>query len=300
MRKTFAFLLFVSLLFSCSERDRYIRITGYAQGGTYGVSCNLKGVKATPAEIQDSIDSILHLIDTTLSGYNKGSLLSRFNAGEAIRPNRLFLDMYRISYQWFVRSGGYLDFAAGPLYDAWGFGFKSGEMPSEEKIREIVASSGMKKLPAELPLADGLLDPSALGFPKGKPWSIGIDRPVDGNDSPGKDMSAVWLSSGKAEGVVTSGNYRKFYIRDGKKYAHTIDPLSGYPVDHNLLSATIVAPDAASADALATWCMVIGLDAARELILADDSLEGYLVSAGEDGAMEEWASPGFSLKPTSR
>lgn len=342
MRKTFAFLLFVSLLFSCSERDRYIRITGYAQGGTYGVSCNLKGVKAAPSEIQDSIDSILHLIDTTLSGYNKGSLLSRFNAGEAIRPNRLFLDMYRISYQWFVRSGGYLDFAAGPLYDAWGFGFKSGEMPSEEKIREIVASSGMKKLPAELPLADGLLDPAALGFPKlnynaiaqgyscdlvaaylhsigvkdmlvdigeiyceglnpsGQPWSIGIDRPVDGNDSPGKDMSAVWLSSGKAEGVVTSGNYRKFYIRDGKKYAHTIDPLSGYPVDHNLLSATIVAPDAASADALATWCMVIGLDAARELILADDTLEGYLVSAGEDGAMEEWASPGFNLKPTSR
>ena len=84
-------MLFVSLLFSCSERDHYIRITGYAQGGTYGVSCNLKGVKAAPSEIQDSIDSILHLIDTTLSGYNKGSLLSRFNAGEAIRPNKLFL-----------------------------------------------------------------------------------------------------------------------------------------------------------------------------------------------------------------
>ena len=336
--------------------DRYIRVTGYAQGGTYTVTCNLRGVSVPPAEIHDSIESILHLIDTTLSGYNKGSLLSRFNAGEPVRPNGLFLDMYRVSYGWFVRSGGCLDFAAGPLYDAWGFGFKSGEMPSDEAVKEIVASCGMKHLPDSLPVVDGMVDPAALGFPKlnynaiaqgyscdlvaaylygigvkdmlvdigeiycdglnpsGKPWSVGVDRPLDGNDTPGEDLDGIWLSDGGPRGVVTSGNYRKFYIRDGKKYSHTIDPLSGYPVSHNLLSATIAAPDAASADALATWCMVIGLDASKDLILSDDSIEGYLISSSADGlegssesgtlsgdglkagSLSEWSSPGFSLR----
>ena len=338
MRKTLVFLLSVTMLLDCVERDRYIRVTGYAQGGTYSVTCNLSGVNVPPGEIHDSIESILHLIDSTLSGYNKGSLLSRFNAGETIRPNALFLDMYRMSYRWFVRSEGRLDFAAGPLYDAWGFGFKSGEMPSDDKVKELVEGCGMKHLPENLPLEGGLLDPAVIGSPKlnynaiaqgyscdlvarylygigvkdmlvdigeiycdglnpsGKPWSVGVDRPLDGNDKPGEDMDGVWLSDGSGKGVVTSGNYRKFYIRDGKKYAHTIDPLSGYPVSHNLLSATIVASDAASADALATWCMVVGLDASRELILSDESLEGYLIFSGEDGSMQEWASPGFSLR----
>ena len=97
MRKTLAFLLFAALLLSCSERDHYIRVSGYAQGGTYSVTCNLRGVHIAPTEIHDSIESILHLIDTTLSGYNKASQLSRFNAGETIRPNALFLDMYKLS-----------------------------------------------------------------------------------------------------------------------------------------------------------------------------------------------------------
>ena len=96
--------------------------------------------------------------------------------------------------------------------------------------------------------------------------------------------------------MATSGNYRKFYVRDGRKYAHSIDPRSGYPVDHNLLSATIVSPDgAADADALATWCMVVGLDAARDLVRGLDGVEGYLIYTTEDGSMTEWASPGFTL-----
>ena len=95
---------------------------------------------------------------------------------------------------------------------------------------------------------------------------------------------------------MTSGNYRKYYVRDGRKYAHSIDPRSGYPVQHNLLSATVVSPDgAADADALATWCMVIGLDAARGLLQGLDGTEGYLIFTAEDGSMTEWATPGFTL-----
>ena len=128
MKKTVLVLLTALVLSACGPKDRFIQVTGHAQGGVYTVKVNLKGVSVTPEEIRDSVDAILVRVDTTLSGYNKGSLLSRFNAGETIRPNGLFLDMYRIGYGWYERSGGVLDFAAGPLFDAWGFGFKSGEM----------------------------------------------------------------------------------------------------------------------------------------------------------------------------
>jgi thiamine biosynthesis lipoprotein len=122
------------------------------------------------------------------------------------------------------------------------------------------------------------------------------DRPTDGTDEVGAELDGVWSSSGAPAGIVTSGNYRKYYVRDGRKYAHTIDPRSGYPVDHNLLSTTVVSPaGAADADALATWCMVVGLDAARELLLGLEGVEGYLIYTAEDGSMTEWATHGFTL-----
>jgi len=131
--------------------------------------------------------------------------------------------------------------------------------------------------------------------PSGKPWTIGVDRPEDGNMTPGANLQAVFQASGAPQGIVTSGNYRKFYIRDGRKYAHTIDPRTGYPVSHNLLSATLVAPTAMDADAYATYCMVIGLAEAQAFILGRDDLEGYLIY-DEDGQMKSWSSPGFEVQ----
>lgn len=321
---------------ACTPRERYIRIEGYAQGGRYAVTCNIRGVAASPERIRDGIDSLLTLIDTTLSGYNRGSQLSRFNRGERIVPNALFLDTYALAYRWWQETEGALDCAAAPLFDAWGFGFREGGFPDDGQLREILAGCGMKRLPADLRSVlapDGSLSqaecPGSLNYnaiaqglscdlvaawlralgvgdmlvdigeifcagrnPSGRDWSVGVDRPVDGNDTPGADLSAIWRSGGRACGVVTSGNYRKFYLRDGKKYAHTIDPRSGRPVDHTLLSATVVAPDAATADAVATWCMVIGPEAARALILSRDGLEAYLV-CDDGGTMAEWRSPDF-------
>ena len=158
MKKTVLALLTALVLSACAPENRFIQVSGHAQGGVYTVKVNLKGVSVSPEEIRDSVDAILVRVDTTLSGYNKGSLLSRFNAGETIRPNGLFLDMYRIGYGWYERSGGVLDFAAGPLFDAWGFGFKSGEMPSDEAVAAIKATCGMGLLkPSMTPRADGTL-----------------------------------------------------------------------------------------------------------------------------------------------
>lgn len=330
---------------ACQERDRYIAVTGYAQGGTYTVKMNLKGVRVAPDAIKSDIDSILTLIDSTLSGYNKASILSRFNAGETVTPNDLFVDIYDYCEGIWRATGGCVDVAGGPLFDIWGFGFKSGEMPDDAKVAQTLADCGMHRLLPRMEDAvrDGRLNPADLvkagesgelprlnynavaqGYscdmvadylrglgvkdmlvdigeiycsglnPSGKPWTIGVDRPVDGNDKPGEDLDGIWNSEGRSTGIVTSGNYRKFYIRDGRKYSHTIDMRSGYPVQHSLLSATIVAPTAAEADALATHCMVIGLDEAKAFIISRPDLEGYLIYE-DGGEMAEWHSEGFAL-----
>lgn len=341
MRKLLLIAWVLLVVVSCKSPSRqFIQIQGFAQGETYTVKMNLSGVQVPVETIRDSIDALLLQIDTTLSGYNKKSLLSRYNAGEAVPATPLFLDMYRLSYQLWERSGGALDFAAGPLYDAWGFGFKNSSFPSDQTVRDLLESCGMGRLPAQLPVSGGLTDPALLGYPRlnynaiaqgyscdiiarylysigvkdmlvdigeiwcdglnpaGAPWTVGIDRPEDqaSTDQPSA-LEGIWLSGGKPCGIVTSGNYRKFYIRDGRKYAHTINPRTGYPVTHNLLSATVVSSvSAAESDAMATWCMVVGLEEARKLILDNPDLEGYLIYDGPDGTMQEWASPGFTVR----
>lgn len=328
----------------CSDSDRYIAVTGFAQGGTYSVKMNLKGVHKAPEQIRESIDSILTLIDTTLSGYNKSSMLSRFNAGQDIVPNKLFIDIYDYCADMYEKTGTALDVASGPLFDIWGFGFKGEAFPTEEEVQSTLGACGMKRLSKRMEdaIENGSLSPISLvkdgsevlprlnynavaqGYscdmvadylhslgvhdmlvdigeiycegvnPSGQGWTIGVDRPVDGNDELGADLDGIWQSDGRGLGIVTSGNYRKFHIVDGKKYAHTVDPRTGYPVQHSLLSATIVAPTAADADALATYCMVIGLDEAKAFISAHEELEGYLIY-DEDGQMREWASDGFNV-----
>ena len=340
--KSALFAVLLCSLTACnSVPDPYVRISGIAQGGNYTVKLNMRGVTVPVETIQDSISALLHQIDTTLSGYNKKSMLSRFNSGEKIRPNSMFLEMYRVGYRLWERSGGALDFGAAALYDAWGFGFRNSTFPTDAEISRLLAKSGMGHLPSELPVVDGWVDPASIGYPQlnynaiaqgyscdviaqylyslgikdmlvdigeiwcdgvnpaGKPWSVGVDRPLDRQASDpvdDTDLDGIWVSEGKPAGIVTSGNYRKYYIRDGRKYAHTINPRSGYPVEHNLLSATVVSNQSATdSDAIATWCMVVGLQAAQVLILGDPNLEGYLIYNDAYGNMKEWASPGFTL-----
>ena len=341
-------VLFVAL--SACTQSRYVQFGGYAQGGTWGVKANLAGVKIRPAEIQKHIEDILYEIDTTLSGYNKASQLSRFNRGEQVELSPMFNEVLAAAVRFWEETDGALDCAAGPLFDIWGFGFKTDSLPSDELVRQTLARCGMKRIagrrvpdserPAtpgqgEGPFWEGVggtgLSPAgatqlnfnaiAQGYscdkvaeylysigvkdmlvdigeifcdglnPSGKPWRVGVDKPKDSNNTPGAEMNGIWESNGGPQGVVTSGNYRKFYIKDGKKYSHTIDPRSGYPVQHNLLSATIIAPTAMEADAYATYCMVIGLEAAKQFIESRQDLEGYLIY----GDFESWASPGFRL-----
>ena len=351
-------------LSSCTPRG-YVQIGGYAQGGTWTVKYNTAGVKTRPAEVQRGVEAILADIDRTLSGYNRSSELSRLNAGDTITPSPMLVGIYNRSRQIWEATGGAVDVAAGQLFDIWGFGFKSGALPTPDQVSAALAVSGMGRLVPRMEdaiLPDGrlcasrLVAENAAALPQlnfnavaqgyscdtvarylsklgvrdmlvdigeilcrgvnasGKPWRVGVDRPTDGNTTPGADLDGLWESDGLPffQGIVTSGNYRKFYVRDGVKYSHTIDPRTGRPAGNGLLSATIVAPTAELADALATYCMVIGLDAARQYLMMNPNVEGYLIYAPDaatpdpattDAAatstpaeMSEWASPGFNLK----
>lgn len=313
-------------------------------------------IRKSPEILKNAIDSILYDIDTTLSGYNKGSILSRFNAGKTVpfTPDGMFDDIYTRSYEYYEETSGALDVASGPLFDLWGFGFTTDSLPSDDKVKAVLDYCGMKRLKKDIRSSavngdinaqdllansndnrnpDIISSPVKLNFnaiaqgyscdvvaaylyrlgvkdmlvdigeiycdglnPDRKPWRVGVDRPFDGNETPGQNLDGIWESSGSSCGIVTSGNYRKFYIKDGKKYAHTIDPRTGYPVQDSLLSATVVAPTATDADAYATYCMVIGFEKAKTFLESrGDDLAGYLIYSDKDGNMHEWASKDFNL-----
>ena len=333
------------LSLSCARRSGYVRIEGYAQGGTYSVIFNTEGVDKGPVEIRDTVESILRKIDFTLSGYNKNSVLSRFNAGETIMVDEMFAEIYSMGRDVWEETGGVVDVSFSPLYDLWGFGFKNGNLPTAQQVDSVRSFCGMRfcresiedMIGEEMASASlyleshGSASPQlnynaiAQGYscdlvarylysigvkdmmvnigeifcdgknPSGVAWTIGIDRPEDGNNELGAQLQGVFSVPEGPHGVVTSGNYRKFYVKDGKKYAHTIDPRTGYPVTHNLLSATIVAADAMIADAYATYCMVIGFDEAKAFIESREDLEGCLVY-DDGGEFVTWCSAGLETR----
>ena len=346
--------MFCSLLLlmtvSCGNRNRshsdsgYVMIQGYAQGGVYSVTMNMAGVDVDMETVADSVQAILDTIDVTLSGYNKNSLLSRFNAGEDITPNQLFLDTYDIGYRIYDETKGVVDVASAPLFDMWGFGFKNDEMPSDDEVCQAMKDCGLGRCYASskefsgmtISAADLLLENESVlpqlnynaiaqGYscdlvakylysigvkdmlvnigeiycdgknPSGVQWTVGIDKPVDGNNELGAELQGVFKVPEGPRGVVTSGNYRKFYVKDGKKYAHTIDPRTGYPVEHSLLSATVIAADAMTADAYATYCMVVGLEESKAFFSEHTDMEACLVY-DEDGEFKTWCTPGFMLE----
>lgn len=342
MRRTLPFstllltAFLTAVLTGCGNRGNdYTQIQGYAQGGTYHIIYKLPaGVDADAVE--HSVDSILLAIDKSLSGYNKGSVLSRFNRGEDPVLDDLFTECFLRSKMVWVESDGAFDPSAAPFFDLWGFGFETGGEVSQSSIDSLWRYVGMEKFTIEKE-DDGLhlikagdrcklnFNAIAQGFscdviadllqekygvtdclveigreiackglsPRGDLWNIGLDKPSDGNMEEGKDLQDVFAITDRA--VVTSGNYRKFYIKDGQKYAHTIDPRTGRPVSHSLLSATVFAQDATTADAYATWFMVIGLEKAREALAERPELDAYFVY-DEGGRMVVWHTDGCNAR----
>jgi thiamine biosynthesis lipoprotein len=319
-------LVAILVITGCSGHE-YPAINGFTQGTTYHIM-----VEKTPGldimALRQQTEALLAEVDNSLSIYNDTSVISMINSNRSDIADSLLRQVFRISSMVSSQSGGLFDITIGPLVEAWGFGPDAMKRFDESMLDSLLALVGMDKLHLDgdrlvkadphmyidvnavaqgytVDLVADLLTRSGItqylvevggevrtmGNKHGKGWIVGIDTPADGNYIPGVDLQArIRLDNSS---LATSGNYRKFYVENGIKYSHTIDPRTGYPVRHTLLSATIISREAAVADAWATACMVAGLDNAISFIEENDFLEGYLIYSDDKGVMKGWVSKGL-------
>lgn len=297
---------------------------------TYSIPDNINNPDSLKKIVQENIVLYFDQINKAVSGYDTTSILSRINRGENPKLNKIFLDVFNYAQQIYGESNGAVDASAAPLFDIWGFGFKNKVPVTQEKIDSIKQFVGMEKVHISPDTTLVKSDPRitlnfnaiAQGYTadyfarqfdgmgienylleiggeiyckgvnaKGREWRVGIDAPRDGNFIPGEEIQAVIELSGR--GLVTSGNYRKFYVsEEGQKYSHTIDPETGRPVQHTLLSATVIAENATIADGYATYFMVVGLEKAKQILAATPNMEALLIY-GEQENMKSYETPGL-------
>jgi len=312
------------LLYSCNREVTYDNFAGFAQGTTYSIVFENNG-KYQPATLKKDVEKILHEFDLSLSLYTDSSILTKVNRNEDVTADRYFSEAFSKSVAITMLTDGAFDITVGPLVKAWGFGPDSHKNFSESKRDSLLKLVGMEKVR----MTDGKvikadpdikLDFNAIaqgysvdvvcdylssaglknylveiggevrvrGDKQGLPWRIGIDRPEDNNNVPGNDLQAI--ISMKNRSLATSGNYRKFYVEDGVKYSHTIDPRTGYPARNQLLSATILADECATADGIATACMVFGKDKTIEFLNMHPEYDAFLVYSDDNGNYQTWAT----------
>lgn len=321
----FLILLVAGTIFILS-RSKYQTSQGEIFGTTYHVRYN------STQNLDKEIEQELFRVDTIFSLFKENSLLSRFNHGEDKgKGNTLFAEVIKLSLEISNETEGAFDITVAPLVNAWGFGFKNKQPLSNQQVDSLQKLVGYqhlsfngKELTKDIPnlqidcgaiakgyavdrIAKLLSDKGCQNYmveiggevvvkgnnDKGEKWKIGINKPTQHALPTEEDLQTL-LSLTNC-GIATSGNYRNFYIKDGKKYAHSIDPKTGYPVQHSLLSATVITQSCAKSDALATAFMVMGLDKAKAFVETHKDIQVYFIYADEKGNYQVWMSDG--MKP---
>lgn len=296
-------------------------------GRTFGTYYNI--IYQSDKDLHDTIKATLTKVDRSLSTFNKQSIISAINNNSDVALDTMFTEVFTLAHNISQKTDGAFDITVAPLVNAWGFGFKNSLPADSAAIDSILRYVGYNTVS----LQDGkitkqhpqtMLDCSAIakGYgcdavartldkagvanymveiggeivakgknDKGKKWAVGINKPVD--DATGQDHSLQEIIRISGRSMATSGNYRNFRYENGKKVSHTIDPKSGYPVNHSLLSATVIADDCATADALATAFMVMGLEKAKTYCSGNKSIEAYFIYSDADGNLMTDETEGF-------
>ena len=274
------------------------------------------------ADLQPQIVAAMQAVDNSLSPFNKQSIITHVNNNDSIEVDGLFTEVFHTAERIYNESHGAFDPTVAPLVNAWGFGFKKGMNIGDttiDSLRKLVGLSRIRLKGKRVVKTDDriMLDFSAIakgygsdcvarvldscgiqnymveiggevvvkGHNKnGNPWGIGITKPMDDSLSVNQELQTVLRLTDCA--VATSGNYRNFYYKDGVKYAHTIDPRTGYPVQLSLLSAPVIADNCMRADALATAFMVLGVDSAIAYCERNPEIKGYFIVAADSGRYE--------------
>ena len=278
MKKTgnLAFLLFLiigSILIIGENKPTYRTQQGKIFGTLYTVTYEHN------ADLQTQIMAAMQAVDNSLSPFNKGSIITHINNNDSVEVDTLFAEVFRTSEQIYLESHGAFDPTVAPLVNAWGFGFKKGTDISPatiDSLRQLIGFNRISLHDKRVTKDDEriMLDFSAIAKGFG---SDCVARVLD-------SLQTVLRLTDCA--IATSGNYRNFYYKDGVKYAHTIDPRTGYPVQHSLLSATVIADNCMQADALATAFMVMGVDSAMAYCERHPDIKGYFIVAADSGRYE--------------
>ncbi|HPE33580.1 MAG TPA: FAD:protein FMN transferase [Bacteroidales bacterium] len=329
MKNIGSFILITWLLaVSCSQPTigHKIQFTGEAQGTYYVITYFADDTLIS----QHQIDSVLADFDLIASIWQPNSLISRINRNETtVVDNKYFSAIFNLSQRIAKETGGAFDITVGPLVNAWGFGFKNRMDMTKEKVDSILHFVGFQLIRLEngqiikdnpniqldfnaiakgysIDVIGGFLESAGIKNylvdiggevlargtkPDDEKWIIGIEKPSDEATSERKLKATIKVED---IAVATSGNYRKFYIKDGIKFAHTIDPATGFPVVHSLLSATVFSDSTARSDAYATAFMVMGVEKAKEFLDRNPSIEAYLIYADETGKIKTFATKGIS------
>ena len=322
-------LLFSFLLISIIgyTQNNLIKIEGEAQGTTYHITYFDKKNR----NLKPEIEKLLKDFDKSVSTYIPNSIISKVNSNQKnVKVDNYFIACFKKAKEVWKNTNGAFDPTVYPLVNAWGFGPGKKEKIEKEKIDSILKFVGfdlielkgnsiIKKDPRvaldfnafaqgySVDVVSEFLNSKGIHAyiveiggevyangkkPNGDNWSIGIEKPID-NKTELNPLKAVVKLENLA--VATSGNYRRFIIEDGVKYAHHIDPKTGYPTKNNLLSASVFSKQCISSDANATGILVMGLEKAKLFLQHHKELQAYLIYSDEKGNYQIYETPGIKL-----
>lgn len=302
-----------------------MRFSGEIQGTTY----NITYYAGDSINLQPAIDSMLHRFDSTASTYKPNSIISRMNNNDpSVRADNMFITIFQKSMEVSEKTKGAFDITVGPLVYAWGFGLSKRLKMNQHIVDSLLPLVGYHKVKLENgklvkpdpriridfnAIAQGYSTDVVASFldskgiqsylidiggevlarrtkPDGEKWTVAIEMPTKHEDDQATIQAVLSLQD---MAISTSGNYRKYYEENGKRYSHEIDPSTGYPVSHTTLSASVLAKDCMTADAYATAFMVMGVDKGKEFLKKNPQLEVYFIYSAPDGSMKTYYTKGF-------
>jgi thiamine biosynthesis lipoprotein len=313
-----ALIIATVYIVSHKTQPAYNSIEGKIFGTLYNITYQYND------DLKPDIEQELNRLDASLSPFNKESIITKVNNNEEVKTDTFFQKVFRRSMEISAETDGAFDITVAPLVNAWNFGFKKEAQPAAKMIDSLLQFTGYQKIimrndsvikqdPRIMitcsAVAKGyasdiigeLLDRKGIKNyminsggevvvkgknPKKESWHIGINKPIDDSLAVNQEIQTVLRLTDT--GIATSGNYRNYYYKDGKKYTHTIDPHTGYPVTHNLLSATVIAQDCMTADAFATAFMVMGFDKAKAFANTHPDIAVYFVYSDSNKEFKNW------------
>ncbi len=294
-------------------------VKGFAQGGTFHIKYQVTNDTIPVSEFYH----VLNQINTSLSVYDSNSVISRVNRNDTtVVLDRFFTEIFRESYKIYQLTDGAFDITVAPLVRYWGFLPENVSLPTS-KVDSLLQFVGMDKIQIKQNkiwkahsnvqldvngIAQGFTVDKLSMFlesknihnymievggevkvkgknPEGQLWKVGIDKPIENSNELNRELQTILHITNIS--LATSGSYRKFIEKDGIKYSHTIDPKTGKPTFHRLLSVTILHSSCTFADAMATAIMVMGLEKGKRFI-TENGLQAYLIYSDEKGNLQTW------------